>query len=449
MPSPSNPGNGGSIMTTRMIAVIGAGPAGLEAALAEADRGNAVVLIDAASQLGGQYWRHLPSSWGSMSDKEDAVAQRIFDRVLKSPHITWISQAHVWQAEKIGEDFHIFYIKEGVEAKVVAQKVVLATGAYDRTLPIPGWTLPGIMTPGAAQAMIKTHGVLVGQRIVVAGTGPFLLPVATGLAEAGATIVGFFEYNNPLRWVLNLHGLILNPAKVVEALKYFSLLRKNKISIHFRKRVESIDSKSAFVSGKRVDADIVAIGWGFTPDLSIASILGAQLRRSSDGTITVKVDSHQQTSIKGLFAAGESTGIGGSVLARVEGRIAGGGGGRIKRWRAQVFARGLQRVYPVPVDWQSLLESSTTVCRCEEVTLGDICDSITSLGAENGRTAKLFTRAGMGLCQGRVCGRNVSEIVAAQTKSPVSENEAISASQRPLSGPISLGELGDGLAKGL
>lgn len=432
-----------------MIAVIGAGPAGLAAAATAAERGEKVILIDAASQFGGQYWRHLPSHRGDNNSLHYnfSKAEALFARVLSNKNITRYSNAHVWQAEKRDDAFHLFVIKDGVEEKVIAEKVILATGAYDRSLPFPGWTYPGVMTPGAAQAMLKSHGVLVGKKVVVAGTGPFILPVATGLAQSGVEIVGLFEYNQPWRWIFNLHGFLLNPGKILEALHYMKLLRKYKVQLRFGKRIESATKTHAIVNGKEIEADVVAVGWGFLPDLSLASILGAQLKVDGDGTVVVAVDSNQQTSIQGLYAAGESTGIGGSTLALIEGTIAGGGRGKGARWRARVFARGLQRVYPVRSNWQSSLSPETIICRCEEVTLRDIHQSIDSLGAENGRTAKLFTRAGMGLCQGRVCGRNVSEIVATHTKEKVQDSERIAGSGRPLAAPISLGELGDGLGK--
>jgi len=301
--------------------------------------------------------------------------------------------------------------------------------------------------PGSCASDVEVTWRACWQKVIVAGTGPFILPVATGLAQSGAEIVGLFEYNKPWRWIFNLHGFLLNPGKILEALHYMKLLRKYKIRLEFGMRVDSATKSHATVEGKEFEADVIAVGWGFLPDLSLASILGAQLKVDSDGTVVAAVDSNQETSVAGLYAAGECTGIGGSTLALIEGTIAGGGRGKSARWRAQVFARGLQRVYPVPADWQNSLSPETIICRCEEVTLSDIHESIDSLGAENGRTAKLFTRAGMGLCQGRVCGRNVSEIVATQTQVKVQDSERIAGSGRPLAAPISLGELGDGLGK--
>ena len=432
-----------------MIAIIGAGPAGLSAAAAATRRGEEVIIIDSSSQLGGQYWRHLPSARNDSHSLhyDFSKAQKLFDELLSQPLLTRYSNSQVWQAEKCGDQFHLYILRNGVEEKVVADKVILATGAYDRTIPFPGWTFPGVMTPGAAQAMLKGHGVLVGKKVVIAGTGPFILPVATGLAESGAEIVGLFEFNNPFRWIFNLHGLLLNPSKIAEAFYYLKKLQKQRVKIEFGKKVESATRSSAVVDGTEIECDVIAVGWGFAPDVTLAGILGAQLGVDSDGTVIVKVDRRQETNIPGLFAAGESTGIGGSTLSMIEGRIAGGGRGGLSRWRAQVFANGLKKVYPVPSILTKNLPEETIICRCEEVTRGQICTSIDELGAQSARTAKLFTRAGMGLCQGRVCGRNVSEIVADHLGQKVSDSERIAGSQRPLAAPISLGELGDGLAK--
>ena len=432
-----------------MIAIIGAGPAGLSAAAAATRRGEEVIIIDSSSQLGGQYWRHLPSARNDSHSLhyDFSKAQKLFDELLSQPLLTRYSNSQVWQAEKCGDQFHLYILRNGVEEKVVADKVILATGAYDRTIPFPGWTFPGVMTPGAAQAMLKGHGVLVGKKVVIAGTGPFILPVATGLAESGAEIVGLFEFNNPFRWIFNLHGLLLNPSKIAEAFYYLKKLQKQRVKIEFGKKVESATRSSAVVDGTEIECDVIAVGWGFAPDVTLAGILGAQLGVDSDGTVIVKVDRRQETNIPGLFAAGESTGIGGSTLSMIEGRIAGGGRGGLSRWRAQVFANGLKKVYPVPSILTKNLPEETIICRCEEVTRGQICTSIDELGAQSARTAKLFTRAGMGLCQGRVCGRNVSEIVADHLGQKVSDPERIAGGQRPLAAPISLGELGDGLAK--
>jgi NADPH-dependent 2,4-dienoyl-CoA reductase/sulfur reductase-like enzyme len=444
-----------------MIIVIGAGPAGLAAAEAASRNGSEVALLDSASRMGGQYWRHRDSVKGYRSDRADIL----FKKVAAAPSTTHITEATVWSIEKEGELFRVNYLQGGQESSLTAEKLILATGAYDRSLPFPGWDKPGSMTPGAAQALLKGHGVLAGKRVIVAGTGPFLLPVATGLAESGAEIVGLFDAHSPLRWLLSPQALLLNPGKFKELIYYAKLLKKFKIVPRTHRVLSSftdgvatvsrIDSGFALKShgAKEYDVDVVAAGWGFLPDLSLGGLAGCAQRVDTDGTTVFVVDEDQRSSQINIWIAGEATGIGGADLSLLEGEIAGlsASGQVIKksirrsRLRKQVFADALKRTYPVRDGWTNWLKESTIICRCEEVKLAEIRESVSELGAEDSRTAKLFTRAGMGLCQGRVCSRNVSEIVSGFTHCAVSDSERIASSNRPIASPISLGLLGDGL----
>ena len=442
-----------------MIIVIGAGPAGLAAALAASRTGTEVAVIDSATRMGGQYWRHRKAVTGYKSDRADFL----FSKVAAAESITHISEATVWSAERNGDMVKINYLQGGIENSLVGEKVILATGAYDRALPFPGWDTPGSMTPGAAQSLLKGHGVLPGQKIIVAGTGPFLLPVATGLAEAGAEIVGLFDANSPMRWSLSPRALISNVSKFSELIYYARALKKNGIRPQFGRAITAFKDGVATVS--RVDtrfaiagrqsslqADVVAVGWGFLPDLSLGGILGCGQKIDSDGTVIFSVDSLQLSSQANIWIAGEATGIGGADLSLIEGEIAGLAASNQevphsllrKRARKQLFADALKRSYPVRDGWRSWLLPATTICRCEEVKLEEINDSVSELGAEDSRTAKLFTRAGMGLCQGRMCSRNVSDIVSGITGCAVTDSERIAGSNRPIAAPISLGQLSDG-----
>ena len=443
-----------------MIIVIGAGPAGLAAAEAASRNGSNIALIDSSPRMGGQYWRNGGTIKGYRSERAD----QLFEKISSVESITHISEATVWSVEKAGEFFRVNYLQGGKESSLTAEKLIIATGAYDRSLPFPGWDQPGAMSPGAAQAMLKGHGVLVGRRVVVAGTGPFLLPVATGLAEAGAEIVGLFEANNPMRWLLSSHALLLNPGKFAELIYYGKLLKKYRITPQFNRVISSFSDGLATVSrlgagfklkknnSEELSADVVSVGWGFLPDVTLGGIAGCAQVIDSDGTTIFEVDTEQRSSVENIWIAGEATGIGGAELSLIEGEIAGlsASGQKISltlkfnRFRKEVFANALKRSYPIGVDWQSWLQDSTTICRCEEVKMSEIRESVIELGAEDSRTTKLFTRAGMGLCQGRVCSRNVTDIVAGLTRCTVSDSERIVSSNRPIASPISLGLLGDG-----
>ena len=446
-----------------MIAVIGAGPAGLAAARVIALSGVAVTVIDAASKPGGQYWRHRDSVTGYKAGRSG----KYFESIQNHPLITYINGAQIWSAIRKDNSLHLNYIQDGVERTLHCSQLIIATGAYDRALPFPGWDTPGSMTPGAAQALLKGHGVVAGTRIVISGTGPFLLPVAVGLAESGAEIAGVYEAQSPLRWLRSPLALLLNPEKFFELVYYAKKIKKYGIAIHFGRAITQFAAGTAQVSKIRsdltmknlgtleVNCDVVASGWGFVPDLSLGGILGCSQAVNRDGTVVFHVDRNQKSSIGNIWVAGEATGIGGSDLALVEGEIAGLSAIsrriplalRLNRMRKQLFARALQRSYPVGNGWQDWLEDDTLICRCEEVSCSHILDSVNELKAEDSRTSKLFTRAGMGLCQGRVCSRNVCELISQAKQVPVVDSERIAYSNRPIAAPISLGSLADGIAE--
>ncbi len=442
-----------------MIIVVGAGPAGLAAAKSAASKGCHVTVIDSQVRGGGQYWRHQREVTGYRSNRSVDYLNELHQNKL----ITHITGAQVWSAEKLGKGYQLNYLRGGVEEKIFAEKIILTTGAYDRTLPFPGWTTSGVMTPGGAQSLLKGHGVVAGKRIVVSGTGPFLLPVATALAKNGAQ-VEIIEAQTPLRWALSPLALLLNPGKFPELIHYASAILRLKIRVSFGCAVTGYHDGVVHISKVRSDlsirkksarsakADVVATGWGFLPDVTLGGILGCAQTLDKDETVIFAVDREQRASVPNIWIAGEATGIGGADLALAEGTIAGlsAAGSEIsskiiwKRFTKRLFARALQRSYPVGNGWQGWLSDETIVCRCEEVSYQEVIESVQDLGAEDARTSKLFTRAGMGLCQGRVCSRNVSDLVAGTTKCAVSRNERLTASNRPIAAPISLGVLGDG-----
>jgi NADPH-dependent 2,4-dienoyl-CoA reductase/sulfur reductase-like enzyme len=443
-----------------MIAIIGAGPAGLAAAKVAAESNSEVILLDSAPRPGGQYWRHRDEVHGYKSHR----ASGYFDSVIDSKNVTYIHGAQVWSATRGKNAITLNYLHEGSEKSITVEKLILTTGAYDRSLPFAGWELPGSMTPGAAQALLKGHGVIAGKKILVSGTGPFLLPVAVGLAEAGADVLGIIEAHSPLRWLRSPLALILNPQKALELLYYLRKIRRHSLHISFGRAVVGFSGNAATISkvksnleskGKltEIECDVVAAGWGFNPDVTLGGILGCNQKVDRDGSVIFSVDSEQRSSQQNIWIAGEATGIGGADLALTEGEIAARSALnksmplslKFKRFRLQLFATALQQNYPVGNGWQGWIKPETKICRCEEVSHSEICQSVTELSAQDSRTSKLFTRAGMGLCQGRICSRNVSEIIAGENGCKVTDQERISYSNRPIAAPISLGVLADGI----
>lgn len=421
------------------IAVLGAGPAGLAAADAARRAGADVTLVDSAPRVGGQYWRHRPG--------DDVGAE--FRRLRNTP----VESRSIWHVERTADGF----TTHTDAGEIRSRTVIVATGAFDRQLPFPGWTLPGVYTAGGAQALLKGHGVVVGQRVVVAGTGPFLLPVGAGLATAGARVL-VLEANSPSTFARHPIAVLRNPGKLVEGAQYLRPLRrhfhtrKTVVAAHGDDRVQAVtvatlDRDWNILEQRDIECDAVAVGYGFTPQLEIPLQLGCDTHLAVDGSLVATADDQQRASVPGVYLAGEVCGIGGAQLSLVEGEIAGtyatgatpDASLRRRRQRLVAFADAMHRTYPVRPGWRHWLTDDTLVCRCEEVSAGEIRRVVTDLGATDPRAVKLLARPGMGLCQGRVCGYATACLAGAPTADGLRGLAA-----RPIAQPISLGSLANG-----
>lgn len=436
--------------TSADYVIIGAGPAGLSAAAIFARNEKRVLLIDQYQIPGGQYWRH---KYGEKFPSEK------FEFLIRSPFVEWHLQTTVWQIEQKDQSMVIHLRTAAGTTTIRAGKLLVATGAIERSIPIPGWTLPGVITAGGLQSLIKGHSTSPGNSIVLGGSGPFLFPVVESLLDMKnpPTIKGVFEYRSNFRWWRNTLGLILNPEKALAAIKFLLFLKRQKIRFETGVNIFKIEGTSSglniHLAKKRASQSIIenvevaAISYGFTPDLTIPSILKLE-REIVFGEESVKVDSNQRGSVNNVWAAGEVTGIGGHELAITEGKIAAlsmlgksrsSTFSKINIFRQKVFASGLAKIYAPSRDWMDWSTEDFIICRCEEVKKSEIIDSFKKLGADSARTSKLFTRAGMGMCQGRICHRNVSDLAERFTEG----KEVLSPVSRPIGGAVTLGELSD------
>ncbi|MDA3625284.1 NAD(P)/FAD-dependent oxidoreductase [Saccharopolyspora sp. WRP15-2] len=474
------------------IAVVGAGPAGLAAAVTAAETGRSVVLVDAGEQPGGQYWRHPDESaprgeeslghhdWSIFTDFRARL-----HRLTGDGRIVHLPRRQVWFVERPapGTRAHTLHLTTAhVEAarsgdetprSVTADGLVLCPGGYDRQLPIPGWDLPGVMAAGGVQALLKGHRTLAGRRAVVAGTGPFLLPVATGLAAAGADVVAVCEAGSVSGWAKNPLAAAAVPAKAREAVEYATALAHHRIpylqrtaitAIHGDDEVRSVELSRLDREGRirdrtrRVDVDLVALGWGFTPSLELITATGAETRKDVDDSLVAVVDSEQRATAPGVYVAGEATGVGGALLAVAEGELAGLIAARDQRAtvpqapvqalqkriaRYRRFAAAMHAAHPVPRRWHEWLRPDTTVCRCEEVSFGQVCAARDELGAGDARSVKMMARPGMGWCQGRVCGFATAQLAAAQEGRELTADDLRPTAKQTFTAPISLEQLAE------
>ncbi|MBQ1088603.1 FAD-dependent oxidoreductase [Streptomyces sp. B93] len=477
-------------MTSRHVVVVGAGPAGLAAAEAALGAGARVTLIDSAEQPGGQYHRMLPEAYHATRPEVLQHGWSAFDRrrrrVLAHPRCAWWPEASVWALERPDPEHpgppRVHVLRGQADGggrrrtTLDPDALVLAVGAHDRVLPFPGWELPGVFTAGAAQALAKGERVVVGDRVVVAGTGPFLLPVAASLLEAGSEVLEVLEANTARTvargWSRRPWQLAAQVGKGGELAEYTAALVRQRVPYRLGRtvieargdgRVEEVvtarlrtDWSVVPGSERTVAVDAVCVTHGFSPQLELPVAAGCALRTTPGGEF-VAVDDDQATSCPGVYAAGEITGIAGAPAARAEGALAGwlaaaGDPGtpalralRRSRDQGRAFAERLARAHPIGAAWPEWLRPTTVVCRCEETDYATLRRAAADRASTAARVAKLETRAGLGPCQARVCGPTVAELNARLSGEPVGrpaeDLPAPTPHRRPIAQPIRLGEL--------
>jgi NADPH-dependent 2,4-dienoyl-CoA reductase/sulfur reductase-like enzyme len=438
------------------VAVVGAGPAGLNAALAAAQAGARVTLIDNYRQPGGQYYRQPAPDFRAVQPARHQSEGRALWQKVADASVELLAETTVWGAF---EDKLLTFYGPQAPSSIQAQAIILATGAYERPAAFPGWTLPGVMTSGAAQTLLKEQRLLSGRRVVLAGTGPLQLVVAAGLTQAGAEVVAVLEGSPLLRSMLQRpvrHSLAMwgQWSRLAEGLSSWLALRRagvpfytgwGVVAAHGQEELTGVriarlddDWRPLPDTARDMACDTLCISYGFVPATELARLLGVdcEWRPARGGFVPVR-DEHMQTNIAGVFAAGECAGIGGAGLASVEGRIAGlAAATQVKTEpsnpaAAAGFSRALERLAPAlgrerrfqqlyaelftpGPGLDELAEADTVICRCEEVTRGEITEAVRQ-GADTLDAVKVLTRCGMGNCQGRVCGSSVTALVAQAT----------------------------------
>jgi NADPH-dependent 2,4-dienoyl-CoA reductase/sulfur reductase-like enzyme len=389
------------------VLVVGAGPAGMAAATAAANSGAHVTVLDDNPDAGGQIWRGgIPTIGGH----QDSARDRAF-RNFRASTASLQTGRRVVDTPR-PHTLHAFAEATTTIETFTWDRLILATGARERLLPFPGWTLPGVFGAGGLQALVKGGFPVPGKRVVVAGSGPLLLAVAAHLQEYGAKVVCVAEQAG-LRTLLPFAArLSSHPSKLLQGARYRAALRK----VAYRTGCWPVSAEGTVkLNAVRLTdgndtwtepCDLLACGFHLVPNTELAALLGCSLLHNAVGDC-VAVDPTQQTSLENVYCAGEPTGIAGLDAALLQGRIAGlAAANRLdeaktlfkQRDREQAFGKALDRAFALRSDLRSLARPETVVCRCEDVRYAQ-------LQSQPAWTdAKLQTRCGMGPCQGRICG---------------------------------------------
>lgn len=456
-------------MATTDLAVVGAGPAGLAAAIAAAKAGARVILLDEYARPGGQYLKGAHHSAGlPRALATEHKGHALLDQ-LSRLDIELRTETLVWGVEGL----RLALYHSGTLDWLEAGAVVVATGARELVVPFPGWTLPGVMTLGAAQVLAKEHGVLPGRRFLLAGSGPLLLPVVNQLTRLGAEVVAILEATWPGAWAAHAPALWGNWDRLREGWYYLNKLRQAKAPYHFGRTVvravgekelqavivARLDRQGRPIPGSQetVHVDTLCLGFGFLPNVELTQLAGcAHEFDVTRGGWVPQVSEQMETSRPGLFAAGETAGVAGASAAMLEGQIAGlAAAHRLGHIRQEDLARELAHARPIrrrlrrfgamlntlfrPLPGlDSITTDDTIICRCEDITVGQVRE-IAQQGAGELDALKTWTRVGQGPCQGRTCGPLLAGWVARETGCSIPDVGHFRI--RPPLKPLTLGDL--------
>ena len=413
------------------VLIIGGGAGGLSAAIAARKAGASVVVLDERKIAGGQYFKQ--SAVSQPLDAQQAAGADLLAQALASGAEV-MGQVEIW-----GAFDGLLFLAEHQGAALIARPrtAIVATGAYERPEIVPGWTLPGVMTTGAAQTLWRSYRTLPGARVAVVGSGPLNLQVARELAMGGASVALVAERGpSPWRQPLGVAALALaGPQLALMGARTYADLRRRGVPIHYSSTLSRVDAVEGglqvTLGGARpvsMEVDAVLMNAGFQPQNEILRLLGAAATYDEAyGHLRVTRDDDCATTVPGLYAVGDCAGLGGAPAAMVEGRIAGraaaaslGFGDAHDRFaddhaltRHRRFQRRLWALHDIAPRLPDVPDD-TLICRCEEITAGQVRAGMDE-GPGHAGTLKRATRVGMGRCQGRYCGPVVARMVADAT----------------------------------
>ncbi|WP_321812847.1 MULTISPECIES: NAD(P)/FAD-dependent oxidoreductase [unclassified Burkholderia] len=448
------------------VVVIGAGPAGMAAAVAAARQGVTVALLDEQRDVGGQIYRGIqnaPSDRMEILGPDYGTGATLAAQFAASGarHIT---HAAVWQ---VTTDRQVHYLQSGSVRSIQAGRIVLCTGAMERPFPIPGWTLPGVMTAGAAQILLKGSGMTPAQPAVLAGCGPLLYLLGWQYVRAGVKIAAIVDTTDGAdyrRAIRHAGGALAGWSYLKKGLMLMTSLRKAGVRFyHGATDLRVLGDGQASGLGfscngqaHQVTSPVVLLHQGVVPNTQFSWSLRARHEWNDAQLCWVPVtDAWGELGVDGIFVAGDGRGIGGAVVAALQGELAGLAAatqlGRMSarerdrlaeplraEMRKHLFIRPFLDALYRPKKENRIPADTTVVCRCEEVTAGEIRHFV-RIGCTGSNQVKSYGRCGMGPCQGRQCGLTVTEVIAYARGVP--PEEAGYYRIRPPIKPITLGEL--------
>jgi len=459
------------------LMIIGSGPAGLAAAVEAVRAGARVALLDENPRPGGQIYRQISSGFevsdARMLGRDYMRGQKLLDEFDSIRNqLEYLDETLVWG---ILADNELAFLRGDESNSVRFRKLIIALGAYDRPVPFPGWTLPGVFTAGGAQRLVKTQRVLPGEKILLTGTGPLQLALANQITDAGGKVVAIAEAGH-IHSRLGLLGASWGQWQLIsDAWHYLWGIRRAGIPLWRRHIIVEARGdgqvEEAVVAEadehwhpkpdtqRTLSVDTICVGYGFVPSTEMTRLAQCEHRYDPllGGWIPVRGES-METSVPDIYAAGDCTGIAGSLVALEEGRIAGLAAAQSLGYHSEDEAArsmepirkrlaGLKRLrrvldeisLPGPGLYQ-LAKDDTIVCRCEEITLAEIKEALVD-GANDMNEVKRMTRMGMGNCQGRMCGPALQEIIAREKG--LSAADIVYLNPRPPVKPIPLTALSE------
>ncbi|MEW6340847.1 MAG: FAD/NAD(P)-binding oxidoreductase [Paraburkholderia sp.] len=462
------------------VVIVGAGPAGVRAAETLVAAGVRPVVLDENARWGGQIYRQPPANasferskqalYGFEARKADALHTTMATLL---PHLDYRPDTLAWACGRGRLDT----LHAGREIGVPFSHLIIASGATDRVLPVPGWTLPGVYTLGGAQVALKSQGCAIGRRVVLAGTGPLLYLVAYQYVKAGAQIAAVLDTSALSQQIAAAPKLARQPATLAKGLYYMGWLQARGVRIERDVKLAGIDGElhvrairwqasRRSADSETLACDAVGLGFGLRPETQLADLAGCRFRFDAQNRCWLpELDAAGRSSVPGIYLAGDGAGIAGADAAELAGRrttlavlddlsIAHPRGANLpdvaslerRLQRIAIFRQGIETAFTPPADCASQWPDGMTVCRCEEVDAKTLRHCIRSGAASEINRLKALTRVGMGRCQGRMCGEAALALLSAETGKPL---EAVGRlrSQPPVKPiPISPALYADGVA---